>query len=219
MCYNAGEAILYQLYAVILDSFEVRVPRAASNMEQDSICNSNAVLTAYRINMTTEQKQITLTDAYTDFNKALNTYASFKVSSNALSEDLVQDAFIKTWSYLAKGGEIVKMKAFLYHVLNGLIIDEYRKHKATSLDVMIENGFEPNDKSFERGADVFDGKIAVLLISKLPRAYQQVMRMRYVQDLSLAEIAALTGKTKNAITVHSHRGLEKLRQLYNHVPA
>lgn len=171
------------------------------------------------MNTTTKEQETALTEAHTDFNRALNTYASFKVSNQALSEDLVQDTFIKTWSYLAKGGEIHKMKAFLYHVLNGLIIDEYRKHKATSLDVMIDNGFEPNDESFTREADVFDGKIAILLISKLPRAYQKVMRMRYVEDLSLAEIAILTGRTKNATTVHSYRGLEKLRMLYNHVSA
>lgn len=171
------------------------------------------------MNTTTAEQATVLTTAHTDFNKGLNTYASFKVSNQALSEDLVQDTFIKTWTYLAKGGEILKMKAFLYHVLNGLIIDEYRKHKATSLDIMIENGFEPNDKSFEREADIFDGKIAILLISKLPRAYQKVMRMRYVEDLSLAEIAEQTGRTKNATTVHAHRGLDKLRQLYNHVAA
>ncbi len=171
------------------------------------------------MNTTPEEQATALTDAHNDFNKGLNTYASFKVSNLALSEDLVQDTFIKTWTYLAKGGEILKMKAFLYHVLNGLIIDEYRKHKASSLDVLIENGYEPEDERNAHEAEIFDGKIAILLISKLPRAYQQVMRMRYVQDLSLAEISVLTGKTKNAITVHSHRGLEKLRILYNHVPA
>ncbi len=111
------------------------------------------------------------------------------------------------------------MKAFLYHVLNGLIIDEYRKHKATSLDVLLENGFEPHDDSFERESNIFDGKIAALLICKLPKAYQRVMRMRYIQDLSLAEIALITGETKNTTAVHAHRGLEKLRILYNHAPA
>lgn len=171
------------------------------------------------MNETLGEKEIAFTDAHTDFNKGLNTYASFKVNNMSLSEDLVQDTFIKTWSYLAKGGEIVKMKAFLYHVLNGLIIDEYRKHKSSSLDVLIENGFEPNDDSFEREADVFDGKIAVLLICQLPKSYQKVMRMRYVQDMSLSEISVKTGKTRNTTAVHAHRGLEKLRILYNHAPA
>ncbi len=170
------------------------------------------------MNKTLGEKKIAFTEAHTDFNKGLNTYASFKVNSLALSEDLVQDTFIKTWSYLARGGEIVKMKAFLYHVLNGLIIDEYRKHRSSSLDVLIEKGFDPHDNSFERETTIFDGKIAVLLIGQLPKSYQKLMRMRYVHDLSLAEIALITGKTKNTTAVHAHRGLERLRILYNREP-
>ena len=40
------------------------------------------------------------------------------------------------------------------------------------------------------------------------------MRMRYVQDLSLKEIALLTGQTANTIAVQLHRGLAKLKLLY-----
>jgi RNA polymerase sigma-70 factor (ECF subfamily) len=160
------------------------------------------------------EQKAAITLAHKDFHKGLNTYASFKVNNHALSEELVQDTFIKTWSYLVKGGEIVKMKAFLYHVLNGLIIDEYRKRKASSLDALIENGYEPAFEEESKIADAFDGKKAVQLIEQLPKAYQKVMRMRYVQDLSLAEMAVITGKTKNTMAVHAHRGLEKLKELY-----
>lgn len=163
-----------------------------------------------------EQKEEVLTLAHENFYKGLKSYASFKVNNPALSEELVQDTFIKTWSYLAKGGEIIKMKAFLYHVLNGLIIDEYRKQKAFSLDVLIENGYELTFEEEEEGkiADAFDGKVALSLIPELPKAYQKIMRMRYIQDLSLAEIAVLSCKTKNSAAVQAHRGLEKIKELY-----
>lgn len=41
------------------------------------------------------------------------------------------------------------------------------------------------------------------------------MRMRYAQDLSLTEIALITKQSKNTVAVQAHRGLEKLKQLYN----
>jgi len=165
---------------------------------------------------TIEDNHTTLTAAHTDFEKGLSTYASFKVQNSALSEDLVQDTFIKTWMYLARGGEIIKMKAFLYHVLNGLIIDEYRKRKVASLDFLMEKGFELSTEvpAIEKYTDSFDGHSAILLIKNLPKAYQSVMRMRYVEDLSLAEMAKITGKSKSTIAVHAHRGLEKLKILY-----
>jgi RNA polymerase sigma factor (sigma-70 family) len=106
------------------------------------------------------------------------------------------------------------MKAFLYHVLNGLIIDEYRKKKTMSLDMLFEKGFEPSVDEGEAVENVFDGKSAMTLISELPPVYQKTLRMRYEQDLSLTEIAKLTGKTKNTTAVHSHRGLEKLKVIY-----
>lgn len=169
------------------------------------------------MNMTnlTEEKKEAFTETFTEFQKKLNSYASFKVDNTALSEDLVQDTFIKTWTYLAKGGEIQKMKAFLYHVLNGLIIDEYRKRKTTSLDVLIENGYEPGDQNYERESAIFDGKIAMQQIAKLPKTYRKVMHMRYIDDMSIDEISRKTGETKNTTAVHAHRGLEKLRLLCN----
>ena len=145
----------------------------------------------------------------------MNSYSFFKVHNHATSDDLVQDTFIKTWSYLAKGGKIEIMKAFLYHILNQLIIDEYRKHKATSLDVLLEKGYEPSVDHSERVFNVFDGKAALLLIQHLPTKYQTVMRMRYAQDLSLREISLITGQSTNAVAVQAHRGLIKLKKLYN----
>jgi len=136
------------------------------------------------------------------------------VRNRAMSEDLVQDTFIKTWGYLVKGGKVVVMKAFLYHILNNLIVDEYRKHKTVSLDVLLEKGFEPktlHSGSPRRLFNILDGKAALLLIQRLPKKYQTVLRMRYVQDLSLKEISLITGQSKNTVAVQIHRGLERLK--------
>ncbi len=167
----------------------------------------------------TEKKEKKLQEilalAHHDYEKGLNARAFFKVNSRATGQDLVQDTFIKTWSYLVKGGKIEIMKAFLFHVLNNLIVDQYRKHKTTSLDLILEKGFEPApDDDFKRLYNILDGKKALLLIAHLPKKYQKVMRMRYVQDLTLKEMSLVTGQTKNAMAVQAHRGLEILKSLY-----
>lgn len=160
------------------------------------------------------ERQAVLTEAHGDFQRGLHSHALFKMNDRMVSEDLVQDTFTKTWSYLARGGKIDLMKAFLYHVLNNLIVDEYRKHKPTSLDVLVEKGLEPGVDPTEQLLDRLDGTAALLLIQRLPLAYQNVMRMRYIQNLSLGEMVAVTGQTKNALSVQAHRGLEKLKALY-----
>jgi RNA polymerase sigma factor (sigma-70 family) len=105
--------------------------------------------------------------------------------------------------------------AFLYHILNNLIIDEYRKHKTVSLDNLSEKGFEPTEGSTDSLFNFLDGKRAVLLIQNLPQKYKQMVNLRYVKELTIEEIAKITGQSKNTVAVQSHRGLAKLRQLYN----
>lgn len=161
-----------------------------------------------------KQLQAILSKAHLDYAKSLNGYAFFKVSNHDTSEDLVQDTFIKTWSYLVRKGEITLMKAFLFHVLNDLIVDEYRKRKFISLDALFEKGFEPSTGSPEKFFNIIDAKSAVSLIYLLPEKYRRVMHMRYVQTLSHKEISLITGQSLNTIAVQTHRGLEKLRLLY-----
>lgn len=162
----------------------------------------------------TQLKEV-LTVAHNEYGKGLNSRAFFKVGNHQVGEDLVQQTFMKTWMYLVKGGKIEIMKAFLYHVLNNLIVDEYRKGKTTSLDLMMEKGFEPSVEDSSRILNVLDGKNALVLIKSLPKMYRKVMRMKYVQDLSLKEMSLITGISKSTIAVQLHRGLQRLKILYN----
>lgn len=155
-----------------------------------------------------------LTAAYRDYARRLNSYAYGKVHDRDVSRDLVQDTFMKTWLYLIKKGEIGMMKAFLYRILNNLIVDTYRKHTTTSLDALIENGFAPKTDSSEQLINFLDGKRASQYIKQLPEKYRSVVDMRYAQGLSLAQMSLITGQTKNTIAVQLHRGLAMLKQAY-----
>lgn len=162
-----------------------------------------------------KQRQAVLTEAHKDYAKGLTSHAFFKLHNAPMSDDLVQDTFLKTWKYLVSKGKIDLMKSFLYRVLNNLIVDEYRKRKVTSLDVLLEKGYEPSADPRERLVNILDGKALVLLLARLPEKYRKVMRMRYLQDLSLKQIALITGKPINTVSVQLHRGLVKLKILYN----
>jgi RNA polymerase sigma-70 factor (ECF subfamily) len=152
--------------------------------------------------------------AYALYKQRLSQYAFFKTHNPALTEDLVQDTFVKTWAYLVKHGEVHSMKSFLYHVLTHLIIDEYRRSRPASLDALQEKGFDPATHAHERLPEILDGHQAAELIAQLPPRYQTIVRMRFLQDLSIKEISELTGQSSNTVTVQSHRGLRRLRLLY-----
>jgi len=164
--------------------------------------------------MTTASNNRVLTKAHRDFSRGLIRFANLKVNNAALSEDLVQDTFMKTWKYLESTGKIDLMRAFLYHVLDRLIIDEYRKKKSVSLDLLAENGFELEAINSENILNIIDGKALLLLIKKLPEKYRNAISMRYTKDLSLAEMSAITHQPQNTMSVQVHRGLMKLKTLY-----
>lgn len=162
--------------------------------------------------------QAELTIAYADYQKMLLKHAFSKTSDQDVSENMVQQTFLKTWIYLVKKGKIDLMKAFLYHVLKNIIIDQYRKPKTISLDFLMEKNFEPNVDETDSLINFIDGKTAVLLINHLPEKYKKIMRMRYIQDLSFKEIQRITSQSKNSLAVQAHRGLAKLKVLYDYEP-
>lgn len=166
---------------------------------------------------TIQQKNIEtqFSSAYREYRRPLLARALYKVSDPVLSEELVQDTFMKVWVYLSKGGEVCAMKAFLYHVLNNLIVDQYRKHKTISLDTLLEKGYEPSQDSSEKMINSIDGKAVLPLIEQLPQKYQRVMDLRYIQDLSLEEMSSILNESKQTIAVQAHRGLEKIKVLYS----
>lgn len=106
------------------------------------------------------------------------------------------------------------MRSFLSHILNALIVDEYRKKKPTSLDALLEGGFEPGVDDSKRTENILDGEQIIFLIPELPTKYARVIQMRYLKGLSLKEIALITGQSENTVAVQLHRGLVKLRKLY-----
>lgn len=156
-------------------------------------------------------KVVTL--AHQDYAKAMNTHAFFKTSDRQIGEDMVQDTFIKTWAYLVKGGKIDQMRAFLFHILNNLIVDQYRKRKKISLDELRDKGYEPHVDDTEQIVNSLDAQTAFKLISQLSAKNQSILRMRFQRDLSLKEIALINGQSVNTVTVQLHRAVKKLRAL------
>jgi len=158
-----------------------------------------------------------MTIAHNDYRSALLRKALYKTNNPEMSQDLVQTTFLKTLIYLRKGGKVDLMRSFLNHVLNALIVDEYRKNskqKSISLDLLLDKGFEIGTNDYQKTIDILDGKEIVLLIPQLPKKYQQIIGMRYLKGLPLKDISLITNQSENTVAVQIHRGLIKLKKLY-----
>jgi RNA polymerase sigma-70 factor, ECF subfamily len=153
---------------------------------------------------------------YDDLAEPLFRHCYFRVSSRELAEDLTQESFLRVWNYLAEGKTIDNPKAFLYRIAGNLIVDHYRRKKDSSLDALAEDGFDPSGDDASSILEYASGQQALKLLEKLEPTYREILTMRYVNDLSLTDIAEIVGQSENAVSVRIHRGIEKLKQLFNH---
>lgn len=162
--------------------------------------------------------------AYEAYNDALFRHALFRVSNRDRALELVQDTFLKVWDYLQGGGTVDQYKAFLYRILNNLIIDEYRKKKSSSLDEILENDTgdmeskmsEGSAREVEEGFDEARALEAIRArIPELPDTYRDVVTMRYIDGLTPKEIASMMNISENVVSVRLHRGTHKLREICN----
>lgn len=168
-----------------------------------------------------EDLQDKFTAAFEQYSDELFRHASMRLSDRERARELTQETFLKVWNYAKKGNEIHELRPFLYRTLRHLIIDEYRKHKTTSLEGMLTEEQEsiealmPADESntLEKAMERLDGKAAILTLEKLGDLYREVLTLRYVEGLTPKEISMVTEESENVISVRLHRGLKKLKEL------
>jgi len=154
-----------------------------------------------------------LAKAYEEHSDAIFRYCFFKISDREKALDLVQETYTHVWQYLIKGNEIDNIKTFLYRTARNLIIDEYRKKKTFSLDSLMDLGFEPKIEVEEALYTELDISQVMKCVEQLPEKYSSIIVMRYVNDLSVTEIASIVNETENVVSVRIFRGISKLRAL------
>jgi RNA polymerase sigma-70 factor (ECF subfamily) len=150
--------------------------------------------------------------AYEELSQALFRHCYFRVSNREVALDMVQDGYVKTWQHIIAGNEIKNLKAFLYQVMNNLIIDYYRKSKSQSLDTLIEDGYDPTDKSVDIESST-ELSLVMRALPQLPRHDREVVVLRHIDGLTVVEIAKLIGESENVVSVRLHRALKKLKEI------
>lgn len=152
--------------------------------------------------------------AYEEFSDPIFRYCYSQTGNRDKATDLVQDTFTRAWQYLADGKEIEQMKPFLYRIATNAIIDGRRKKKESSLDALMEEGYDYADATDTADAreTLFEGNQAMEILSELDEKYKDVLLMRYVEDMSVKDIAQAIGESENNTSVRIHRGLDKLKK-------
>ena len=132
-------------------------------------------------------------------------YCYFKVKNAHLAEDLTQETFLRFFdqnSYISRG----KPLAYIYTIAKNLCIDSFRKRSEQSL---------PEDATaLDNAIDALETSIAVKeAVATLPSDLQEIIFLRFSNELSVKEISEITGLSRFALRRRIHGALEKLQLL------
>jgi RNA polymerase sigma-70 factor (ECF subfamily) len=136
----------------------------------------------------------------------------FKTSNREVALDLSQDIFTKTWDYLQKGNQVDNLRAFLFTVARNRIKDYYKKRKTPTLsNAGIENEADLVISELDSSslAEVND---LLKLLGTLPDDHAELLQLRYVEGLSIEEMAIIFQTRPNTLAVKIHRIVHRLRE-------
>ncbi|MDD5318328.1 MAG: RNA polymerase sigma factor [Candidatus Pacebacteria bacterium] len=150
--------------------------------------------------------------AYDSYMEAIFRFCYFKTHDKELSQDLMQQTFLKTWAYLKDGHEVENLKAFIYKIAGNLVIDWYRKKKEQSLEDLAEQGFDPVDENMETQRYA-EAEWAMKSLDKLEPEDKDLIIWRYVESYTPKEIADMLEQKVNTISVRIHRAVERLKKI------
>jgi RNA polymerase sigma-70 factor, ECF subfamily len=141
-------------------------------------------------------------------------YVYVKVRSQAEAEDLTQDVFIKAYEAIKSyKWRDLPFTAWLFRIAHNRIIDHVRKtskEKRASLDeagaIAVGDPVAMTEQNFE----IYQLKAA---LEKLPDAQKEVASLRFISELSIAEVAATLGKSEGTIKALQFSAVASLRKL------
>jgi RNA polymerase sigma factor (sigma-70 family) len=147
---------------------------------------------------------------YRDHARPLVGLARLFVDHRDAAEDIVQEAFIRLARSLHRIDEPAKAEAYLRSIVLNLARDHNRRgllslrHSMTSRD-LDQSGVDETITAIDEYRHVIES------LRKLPRRQRDCVALRYLFELSVAEIANTLDLSQNSVKTHLKRGLARLR--------
>ena len=172
-----------------------------------------------QINGHTAQSEQEMAFLYRKYAPGLLSYVRMRITSEEDAEDLVVEVFVAALEHSKFAALSEREKQlWLWRVTRNKVIDMYRRAK-TRRNVTFEdvgNGLFEDEMAGPESAALRQEDYMDLYahLQSLPPLQQQILRMRFGQDLSCREIATTLGKQENAVRVTLSRSLNLLRKIY-----
>ncbi|MDQ5943750.1 MAG: hypothetical protein QG675_518 [Patescibacteria group bacterium] len=158
-------------------------------------------------------------ELYNEYFAPLNRYILIRVGDVSEAEDLTQLVFIKFYKNLANWQDKgYQPSAYLFTIARSVIADYYRSRgrKGSKLSNSEEVLALISDSSQNPHQDVIQSEEIRTLyknLKTLPQKYQEVLVLRYIENLSSKEISQVIGKSDVATRKMLSRAVSALAEV------
>jgi RNA polymerase sigma-70 factor (ECF subfamily) len=147
---------------------------------------------------------------YEHYVQSIYRYLYSRVGLVQLAEDLTSQTFMAAFRSLPRYHERGQFSAWLFRIARSKLMDHYRGNRhEESLEAADGLVVGPDTLASVMQNETL-GHLR-LLISQLKDDERELIRLRYVADLSFAEMADLLGKREDAVKKSVHRLLARLK--------
>ena len=153
--------------------------------------------------------------------KRIFNYINSKVSDVDVSNDILQETFIKVFKIIKKGSynEQGKFLPWMLRISHNLVMDHFRKEKRSKIiyEKDLYNTFS-NIKSSENSlkeniiSDKTLSKTLSSMINTLPDSQKEIVKLRFFENLSFREIAEINNISINTALGRVRYSLNNLRK-------
>ncbi len=140
-------------------------------------------------------------------------YIFFRVGHEE-AEDLTELVFLKTWEHIHsyKTGTS-SFSSWIFRIAHNVVIDHYRARRPEEqLDERFQD-FRREANAMDRAHRRFDKDLLSCAMKEINDNYRQIITLKYINDLSNDEIAAITGRSHASLRILQFRALRSLRQV------
>ena len=135
-----------------------------------------------------------------------------------LAQDLVQETMIAAWKSLRRYDGSCRFFTWLYVILlrqhrRSLHWFARRLPLPTAGQMAFAAQHEPTTAHDGDTTDAAESELLRAMVAALPARHREVIRLRFYQDASEAEIAAALGISQGTVKSRLHHALEKLRRM------
>lgn len=137
----------------------------------------------------------------------------FRVGHKETAEDIAEEVFIKAFSGIGGLASPEAFEGWLFKIARNMVIDYYREKKQL-VDIQdLENTLEYESNILDSVNLQLNQKTLLKILKTLPSDQQTVIRLRFMEEMEIEQIAEILEKSEGAIRVIQHRAIEKLKNI------